>query len=170
MFSLGNILPDVAPHLRLMSHSKRHSYDYLLKRIEKLSRNRHRSSIYTSLKLGVITHYLADYFCHPHTESFDGSINDHRLYEVGLARYALHNINKVAHYLHAENNGGAKATIDELYRSYQSTSPSYKNDMEYAVKATRSIALALALTSEPLLILPDAVALTELQPVPVSEA
>ncbi len=170
MFSLGNILPDVAIHMRLMGHTKKHSYAYLLKRIRSLYKKRHRSHAYISMKLGVITHYLADYFCHPHTELFEGSINDHRVYEVGLARYVAKKNNLLPHHVQIDTRGGFKATIDRLYDEYIKMEQSFENDVQFAIKAARSVALSLAPMPEPIPTLSDAIALSELQPVQVGEA
>lgn len=170
MFSIGNVLPDVAIHMRLMGHTKKHSYDYLLKRIRKLYKNRHRSRAYVSMKLGVITHYLADYFCHPHTESFDGNINDHRLYEVGLARYVANKNRMLPHHVETNTRGGTKATIDRLYSEYQQLAHSFETDVEYAMRAARSIALALAPLPEPIPCITEPLVITEFAPPQVSEA
>ena len=164
LFALGNILPDLAIHLRIKSHTKHRSLNYLLRRIRSLRRNRHRSKLYISLKLGIITHFISDFFCYPHTEKYDGTLNEHRLYEKSLARYAKQRDSLMPnHLIIYPVLQDFESAINELYKKYLQIEQSFENDIRYALHTARSVTLALAPEMVPDL-------LTELAPVTIYES
>lgn len=76
----GSILPDCIPSFLYV----RHNIDSSIKKIEKLIFKLEKSkkeNIFFWIKVGCITHYIADYFTYPHTKSFDGGFLKHISYE-----------------------------------------------------------------------------------------
>lgn len=87
-FLYGSIKPDFYPHLMLMSHYKDSSSQYIFDRI--LMLQNHSLTLDPkdlkaySLELGIINHFLADFFCGAHNEAKKGSLSNHLLYELQL--------------------------------------------------------------------------------------
>ena len=86
-FYWGSILPDCVPSFL----TRRHTYDetiYILrKEIENLIENPNINNEFNRKffrKLGVVTHYIADYFTFPHNKTFTGSLKEHCQYEEVL--------------------------------------------------------------------------------------
>lgn len=99
----GSIAPDILPKYRFIRHYKDESIDYIGKEIIKiiyLSRYIEFNNILDpiaikilSKKIGIISHYLADYVCLPHanrwtfTKSTNSMVN-HIKYESDLNEFA----------------------------------------------------------------------------------
>ena len=83
-FYFGSILPDLTPMMIAAPHKFDSSYLELKERIAKLlSEARGHTCKKRTLfcRLGVVMHYLADYFTFPHNTTFEGNLKDHCLYE-----------------------------------------------------------------------------------------
>ncbi|WP_330597086.1 zinc dependent phospholipase C family protein [Wansuia hejianensis] len=99
----GSIAPDILPKYRFIRHYKDESIDYIAKEIIKIiyiSRYIEFNNILDpiaikilSKKIGIISHYLADYVCLPHanrwtfTKSTNSMVN-HIKYESDLNEFA----------------------------------------------------------------------------------
>lgn len=95
-FMYGNILPDIkAIH---KPHQINGSLSFLVKRTQSLIANPVQTvppPYSWSRELGIITHYLSDYFCYAHQDRYDKGLGSHMLYELkmiaqyrrGLKRY-----------------------------------------------------------------------------------
>ena len=83
-FYFGSILPDCMPSFLTRRHTFDDTFYIVRKEIENLVENH---SIDNEInrkfcrKLGVVTHYIADYFTFPHNKNFTGSLKDHCQYE-----------------------------------------------------------------------------------------
>ena len=78
LYLFGNIFPDIIQSYLWRRHEYLHSREYIRKRIEILKRNPRLFSFH----LGVLTHYICDYFCYPHSSGYDKGLIHHILYEV----------------------------------------------------------------------------------------
>jgi len=78
LFLLGNFYPDLVHSYLWCKHEYQHSREYIKKKIEKLSK---RSFLF-SFHLGILAHYISDYFCYPHSGVYDKNIFHHILYEL----------------------------------------------------------------------------------------
>ena len=86
-FYIGSILPDCIPSFVTRRHTIDETFDLLIKEIHKITINydvEKGIDRYYVRHLGVITHYLADYFTFPHNAIYPGSIKDHVYYEKEL--------------------------------------------------------------------------------------
>mgnify|MGYP000748265676 CR=1 FL=1 len=86
---IGSILPDCIPSFLVRKHTIEDSFDVLEKEISRLVS--HFDPIrgfdsYFCRHLGVITHYVADYFTFPHNQNFPGNLKDHCIYEEELKK------------------------------------------------------------------------------------
>lgn len=85
-FIYGNVIPDIAPKYIKTKHFVNESIDFLIYRINDLLDNNNITPRKFAVELGIITHYLCDYYCDPHSdrEYFKGRVNEHMLYEKRL--------------------------------------------------------------------------------------
>lgn len=86
-FYIGSILPDCVPSFITRRHCIDDTFDILRKEIEKITDDydiEKGINMYYCRHLGVITHYVADYFTLPHNKTYLGSIKDHCIYESEL--------------------------------------------------------------------------------------
>ncbi|MFA9464238.1 MAG: zinc dependent phospholipase C family protein [Velocimicrobium sp.] len=86
-FYIGSILPDCVPTFITRRHCIEDTIEILKKEIDKITTNYDANqglSRYFCRHLGVITHYVADYFTFPHNSIYPGNIKDHCMYEKDL--------------------------------------------------------------------------------------
>ena len=77
-FLLGNLFPDLIQSYFWCRHEYPASRDFLIKKIEKLK----KKPLFFSFQLGILTHYICDYFCYPHSRVYESSMLQHILYEL----------------------------------------------------------------------------------------
>ena len=77
-FLLGNLFPDLIQSFFWCRHEYSVSQNHLRKRIENLK----KKTLFFSFKMGILTHYICDYFCYPHSRIYDKNILEHIIYEV----------------------------------------------------------------------------------------
>lgn len=83
-FYVGSILPDCVPSFLTKRHCIEDTFHIMKQEIENLVNDYDLSNeigAFTCLKLGVITHYIADYFTYPHNSIYPGNIAAHCHYE-----------------------------------------------------------------------------------------
>jgi len=81
-FVYGNMLPDLSPRYRFSMHSKKRNWKDVLRLMEELVNKSHKlSSRSISIKFGMLTHYLCDFFTFPHNDGYTDSIIQHEVYE-----------------------------------------------------------------------------------------
>lgn len=80
-FIYGNMLPDLNLKYRMSKHNKSEDWNIVLKMIDELSYSKERINENTSIKLGILSHYLCDFFTFPHNQGFKKNIIYHELYE-----------------------------------------------------------------------------------------
>ena len=86
-FYLASIWPDCIPSFLVQRHCIDDTFELFNKKmnrfVEKYKLNKDMGFVST-FRMGVITHYLADYFTFPHNSHYDGNIKDHCIYEEAL--------------------------------------------------------------------------------------
>ncbi|MCD7818004.1 MAG: zinc dependent phospholipase C family protein [Lachnospiraceae bacterium] len=90
-FCFGSILPDLNPKMLADPHEFNTSWDKvksLILQIEADAKSDDYNSRVMWRHIGVVLHYLADYFTYPHNSSFEGSLKEHCLHESEL-KYLL---------------------------------------------------------------------------------
>jgi len=78
LFLVGNLFPDLIHSYIWRRHEYQHSREYVRRKLEIL---KGRPKLF-SFHLGVLAHYICDYFCYPHSVSFDKGLIEHIAYEV----------------------------------------------------------------------------------------
>lgn len=87
-FMLGNIMPDINLFTYLQGHTYRESISMLYTSTKSLVEKKFWNST-SSYHLGVILHYVADYFTFPHNVTFTGTLKEHCTYERRLHTHFL---------------------------------------------------------------------------------
>lgn len=86
-FKLGSLVPDLVPTFITKKHQIDATFDIIEKKVYKVldtyDVDKGLTKIHTK-DLGVITHYIADYFTFPHNAEYPGSLKDHMTYEKTL--------------------------------------------------------------------------------------
>lgn len=80
-FVYGNMLPDLNLKYRMTMHSKCEDWNNILKIIDEIAYNKEKINENISIKLGILSHYLCDFFTFPHNKAFSKNIIYHELYE-----------------------------------------------------------------------------------------
>lgn len=144
-FIWGNLKPDMVSKYKLMKHYKDESLHIIIQKIEYLaSMTFNNISKWYSMssfnqELGVICHFLCDFFCVPHHQrwEFKHSMSKHIKYERELDIVAKHfKINNDRDNMDSYKN--IKEFINKLQDEYKSRID-YNNDLEYATYVCNSI-------------------------------
>ncbi|OCZ49837.1 zinc dependent phospholipase C family protein [Dehalobacter sp. TeCB1] len=155
-FLWGNIKPDVIPNLVIKSHYKAESLDLVINEILKLSKTpdvfQNLKAYYAfSEKIGVICHFLSDFFCMPHNKQWflnSSKMLSHLKYENKLNKMAqntqslpelsLASVDKM-------ESETLKSYIETNIEEY-SLKEDYRNDMIYASNICAKIIEAVVLS------------------------
>ncbi len=79
-FFLGSILPDCVPSFITRRHRIEATFSILKEELQKIE-VRSKVDFYFCLHLGIILHYVADYFTYPHNCAFHGTFMEHCIWE-----------------------------------------------------------------------------------------
>jgi hypothetical protein len=152
MLSYGSIKPDIAPSLKSKKHYKEPTLDFVVDEIVKLMEIGLSEDLISinkfSVKLGVITHFLSDFFCLPHhdREYFSDKLTEHMIYEKNL------------HYKFKEFSGLDKVKmpsimglekkdirnfIDELHHEYSTSPMGYENDIKGSINISSAVSMII---------------------------
>ncbi|MDR0472805.1 MAG: zinc dependent phospholipase C family protein [Treponema sp.] len=77
-FLLGNLFPDLIHSYLWLRHEYPVSREFIGKKLERLKKR----PFFFSFHLGVLTHYICDYFCYPHSSIYGKGIFHHIVYEL----------------------------------------------------------------------------------------
>lgn len=138
-FIYGNIKPDISSKYVLNKHYLEESLPMVLEKIKYLcqltldSLKKYFSISKLSQELGVICHFLCDFFTTPHSQrwEFTHSMNKHVAYEKELASYA-----KQMDFSTCDLNNKIDYSVEEffhnLYKKYKNCKTSYETDLKYS--------------------------------------
>lgn len=151
-FYLGSILPDCVPSFITKRHCIDDTFDILKKEINNITEDLDITKGVNSQvcrKLGVITHYVADYFTFPHNKNFLGNLKDHCVYEndlkISLRNYVLSaEAKKVKLTKKAFNNVNQLIEfIEDMHSKYMQAIKEVKVDCSYIVEICHRVVDAL---------------------------
>ena len=83
-FYIGSIVPDCIPSFITRRHNMEETFDIFVKHMEKFVDKlgkRNKLGFRQSIRMGMILHYIADYFTLPHNSHYEGGFKDHCVYE-----------------------------------------------------------------------------------------
>ncbi len=89
VFYFGSIQPDLNPGMISTPHEFESSYGKLKETILELTAGFHGGTDSASFwrNLGIVLHYIADYFTFPHNSNYEGTLKDHCLHERDMKYY-----------------------------------------------------------------------------------
>jgi hypothetical protein len=83
-FIYGNIYPDISHYSFTVPHLPHKSMAFVLRKIASLCRyhvHGEKADPFYSMQLGMLCHYLCDFFCHVHSQAYSGGKRRHLAYE-----------------------------------------------------------------------------------------
>lgn len=143
-FRYGNIKPDMSTQKINMPHTIEGSMEYLIQEINLLVNEvnnirKLRTRVFAR-RLGIINHYLADYFCRAHNKAMiDSGLITHLLYEKKLAKLCKkNNIKNVQHNYNLNEIAETGCTsikeyILYMHNNYCKETPGFAVDISYAL-------------------------------------
>ncbi|SDK77425.1 zinc dependent phospholipase C family protein [Natronincola ferrireducens] len=148
----GSIKPDIPLHLSGIRHFKPQSFQYICDKIQNLSQypltNNKEHIKFLSTQIGIVTHFIADYFCVPHNDrkTYKNHFISHVAYESNLhQQYKKYNekINIAKSLFNIDNKTphSIKSLVDDLHNKYSNKSESYKNDLISSMEASMVVGL-----------------------------
>lgn len=153
-FVLWNFMPDIAPSLLKLRHFKKDIYDLVMERAEHLAREgENMTARQYSKQLGILCHFMSDFFCYAHSENFDGSKVGHLKYEIFMQFYGyrrrgmLHAVDLISNAAEVDHSLALYEQINELHEQYSRIAPSYGVDFVFSM--TACVDLLLGMTAKP---------------------
>lgn len=150
-FTKGNIIPDFKPKYIKTSHSFNQDNNRIFNKIINLYniyeiKSKREMEVYSE-NLGIILHYLTDFFCYAHSSKFNGNTFNHFIYEAQLWIYFKNNYDKIMkEYLNLDieklNINNILNLIYKNFYNYNCLNNSYLNDIEYSLKICSIIAIS----------------------------
>lgn len=144
-FIWGNIKPDCASKYKFKKHYYDESITMILDKIKELA-SLSVGDIYYSFgkkkfseELGVVCHFLCDFFCVPHNQrwEFKHSMKKHVVYEKNLAKFAK--LYKFKSYI---DSNLSLEDLEEFIVAHQrqyEKGESFRNDLEYSFFICNSV-------------------------------
>ncbi|HBQ87357.1 MAG TPA: hypothetical protein DD811_12900 [Syntrophomonas sp.] len=151
-YLFGCTLPDLLPGYLAVPHVKEPSLHFVSTLMTETLQTIPRSPqelLYYSIELGIITHYVCDYFCQPHHNSTAGRAWDHARYENQLARKFKQTdlkhltVPMVIPFESADPTRLLTEYLDFKYSSYLNHPPSTFLDICYSVQTSSTIVLSI---------------------------
>ena len=144
-FIYGNIKPDMTSKYFFHKHYLKESFDMIINKIKSLCKlsldfiEKNFSISKFSQELGVICHFLCDFFCVPHSKrwEFSHSLKKHVIYENQLQTFA-----KKTDLSRLERDSisqmGVEKFFDKLYEEYVKKED-FKNDLFFSTYMCNSV-------------------------------
>lgn len=146
-FMMGSVLPDCLPSFLTKRHRMEETFFVVEKEIQRLQQH-NKVDFYFCLHLGVVLHYLADYFTYPHNQTFHGNFVKHCLWEKeqwkDLTRYLKNSVMPVS----AAPSGDLRQYLLKKHDEYLKREVSLANDGKYVIEVTYRFAVALLQVTE----------------------
>ena len=145
-FYFGSIQPDLNPGMISAPHEFESSYTELKNMILELIEGVHGGQDSSSFwrNLGIVLHYIADYFTFPHNSNYGGSLKDHCLHERDMKHFLRYFIQtpEAAWILNRQKYKRGRAEtpaelfgyIEEAHRCYLRRSHSVEDDCRWIVE------------------------------------
>lgn len=147
MFRLGSVIPDISWLILVHPHFAKKSLDYIETKIEKLQMQTSYGA-YSSMQMGIIVHYLADFCCYTHNRKHIDTYRQHSRYESELQRYLLDNVSIfMEKYTAAEeptlgNNWETRSLIEGYLQDHRQGGAGFAWDIEKAVEVGAAICIS----------------------------
>lgn len=97
-FYIGSIVPDCIPSFIVRRHNMEETFDVFVRHMEKFVKKlkkKDKVGFKQSIRMGMILHYVADYFTLPHNSHYEGGFKDHCVYEGQQLRCMRSYVDKI---------------------------------------------------------------------------
>lgn len=133
-FAFGSIKPDLLFSFRNIPHRQSHAMDLLVNELEELmsSLDEGIEPHELSLRLGVVCHYLTDFFCFVHSENFKGGKIYHLLYELRQIFFFKRRIFTNTLFCKSKISIAANEFIESMCKLYNQMPSSINTDVYYS--------------------------------------
>lgn len=147
-FYIGSIWPDCRPSFVTTPHKFDITYHDIEKKLSQFVSNYNPETgmnIRHCAKLGVIIHYIADYFTFPHNNHYEGNVKDHCYYERDLkhelkAFLATEEASKVKEQVAAYDSVEELSSyIQSIHNSYMRLMHTVEEDIRYIVHVCTTV-------------------------------
>jgi len=150
IFKTGNMSPDLPIYHRHLKHYKHQNFSYIIEMINDLSLIDPTESVSAhnlySYKLGVVAHYVCDYFCLPHhdREQYKDHLTKHLIYEKQLHKevknYSKEGLGYIEKYETSDFNiDNLICIFDDFTEKYLAEENSFETDIKYAITAASMV-------------------------------
>jgi hypothetical protein len=149
-FLFGSIAPDLYPSMLLMDHDTTGSIGLVHEYIDILSNGNlpetQKEVREFSFRLGVVIHFVSDYFCRAHNDKRYKNMLLHFIYEGKLNSLFKRSINTEKYYgvEYPETYGDAKHYIEEAHQQYILREENMVDDLVYSVGVSTAVAEMVA--------------------------
>ncbi|MBS6560728.1 MAG: zinc dependent phospholipase C family protein [Clostridiales bacterium] len=140
-FCFGSILPDCKPSFLTTPHTFKNTFEDVKQKIERFiekMKNMYCFGYRDCIRLGEITHYLADYFTFPHNEHYEGNLKEHCYYEKDL-KFALRRFLESKEVMEIRREIKVHTTKEELFQFIEETHQEYTKKKSIVLEDCRYI-------------------------------
>lgn len=130
-FYLGNLLPDCTPSFLTRRHNMEETFAILKKELRLLVEHYDHTKGITSYfcrHLGIILHYVADYFTYPHNPFYPGNLKAHCRYEEAL-KHQIRSYVKSSYAVRERANSEKPKTVEQICQHIQAMHVQYANSI-----------------------------------------
>lgn len=152
-FRYGNIKPDISADFVKIPHNIDAAMEFIDQQIKDLIGTKVTTSpVFTkqfSEKLGIITHYLSDFFCYAHSDNYRGSHLSHHFYEISLSRYFNKHLKKIKNHKKIKffkiycDKISIHSYVCKQHTLYVKKSPSYPVDTYFTIEICISVCTSI---------------------------
>ena len=138
IFAFGNIFPDISFTFVKRPHIPSIMYDTVMHRINKTMNLSDQENHLNYFSIGIITHYLADFFCAAHTEPFGEDARAHYLYEQQLESYVNQCRDLIDNMYVFDQNEDLIKMIGNSHKEYVKDAFSHNKDIRFITRICMS--------------------------------
>jgi len=151
-FFIGSIWPDCTPSFLTKRHCIDDTFEILLKKMDRFIQKYKKEKdmgIASTWRMGIVLHYIADYFTYPHNSHYPGGFKDHCIYEEELKhrmyKFVADMKSSLPRYdvpVFADTNQ-ISAYIKNRHASYMKLNASVDYDCGYSVRTCMAVMASL---------------------------
>lgn len=147
-FLYGNIKPDIDNTLISIPHYKKASFDFVMDIVDSIKFETlptYYEQLRTfSMNLGIVNHYLADFFCYAHNNNKMDKFIPHFLYEHNLAaKFSKTDLKRICRssidFAANTQRIDIRSYIENKYNDYLNIEPSLNKDILYSVEICSAV-------------------------------
>lgn len=149
---IGSIWPDCIPSFITKRHTIEETFEIFEKRMEKFIRKfnaKKDMGIMSTWRMGVVLHYIADYFTFPHNAHYTGGFKEHCVYEEALKKRMYRFVDGIKPFSYSDSvhvlpsKKHISDFILERHEQYRLQKGNVDLDCKYAVLACMSVMASL---------------------------